>query len=286
MRGDGGNAALGPAAVGWYTHRPMVDLHHHLLPGLDDGPPDLPTSIAMARMAMEDGITRVVATPHASHRHPFDPEKVAEGMATLRSALTEAGIPLIIGSGCDFHLSYDNIQDAMAHPRKYTLNGTEYLLVELPDLSIPPQLTQLFYDLRVAGMTPILTHPERNPSLQRDAKPLEEWLRNGMLVQITTSSVLGQMGRTAQKLAHTLLANRWVHFLSTDAHNLTSRPPRMREAREVVANRYGAEYATRLCESNPLAVFDGQPMPPQEEPLRLFDDPKPGALPWWERLFG
>jgi protein-tyrosine phosphatase len=264
----------------------MVDLHHHLLPGLDDGSTDLPTSIAMARMAAEDGITRVVATPHASHRYPFEPEKVAAGMATLRSALSDAGIPLLIGSGCDFHLSYDNIQDAKAHPRKYTLNASEYLLVELPDLIIPPKLTELFYDLRMAAIVPILTHPERNAALQRDTKPLEEWLRHGLLVQITTSSVLGQMGRTAEKMAHALLANRWVHFMSTDAHNLTSRPPRMRAARELVADRYGAEYAALLCQSNPLAVFDGQPLPPQQEPLHLFDEPNRGTLPWWERLFG
>jgi protein-tyrosine phosphatase len=240
----------------------------------------------MARMAAEDGITRVVATPHASHRYAFEPEKVAEGMATLRAALSAAGIALTIGSGCDFHLSYDNMQDAMAHPRKYTLNGSEYLLVELPDLSIPPNLTESFYNLRMAGMMPVLTHPERNLALQHDAKRLEDWLRNGLLVQITTSSVLGHMGSTAQKMAHTLLSNRWVHFLATDAHNLISRPPQMRQTRELVAKRYGEEYATRLCESNPLAVFEGRPMPEQYEPLHLFDEARGGGLAWWERLFG
>jgi protein-tyrosine phosphatase len=262
----------------------MVDLHHHLLPGLDDGSPDLKTSVAMARMAADDGITRVVATPHASGTWPFEPNVIASKLAELRQALAQESIPLILATGCDFHLNYDNIQDGIANPRKYTLNGSQYLLVELPDFGLSPSLGEIFFDLRVAGMVPILTHPERNPTLQRDPARLADWMRDGLLVQVTTSSVLGQMGKAAERMAHTLLADRWVHFLSTDAHNLERRPPRMREACNAVAKRYGAEYAELLCKKNPVAVFEDQQLPDQPEPLKLFDDYESIALPWWKRI--
>jgi len=261
----------------------MVDLHHHLLPGLDDGSPDLETSLAMARLAADDGITHIVCTPHASSRYTFSPELIEEKLATLRAALARESIPLTLASGCDFHLSYDNIKDAIAHPRKYSLNATDYLLIELPDHGLSTSLEEIFYQLRLAGLTLILTHPERNPTLQRDPARLAAWLREGMLVQITTSSILGKMGETARKMSHTLLANRWVHFLATDAHNLTSRPPLMAEARDLVAAKYGEAYANRLCTENPTAVFSGLPLPEQDEPI--YDDAGEANTPWWKKLF-
>jgi protein-tyrosine phosphatase len=263
----------------------MVDLHQHLLPGLDDGSPDLDISLAMARMAVEEGITHVVATPHASSRYDFDPALIAERLALLRGALAERGIPLQLATGCDFHMSYENIRDALAHPRKYTLNASAYLLVELPDLAISPHVSELFYQLRLSGMVPILTHPERNPRLQSDIERLKDWLRHDLLVQVTAGSVLGQMGKAAERMAHMLLANRWVHFLATDAHDVRHRPPQMREAHRVVAERYGEEYADRLCTGNPLAVFEGRDLPEQDEPLHLYGDEMAGQ-PWWKRIFG
>jgi protein-tyrosine phosphatase len=173
----------------------MVDLHHHLLPGLDDGSPDIKTSVAMSRMAVEDGITHVVATPHASGTWTFEPDVIAAKLAELRQALAQESIALTLATGCDFHLSYDNIQDGIANPRKYTLNGSQYVLVELPDFGLSPSLGEIFFDLRVAGMVPILTHPERNPTLQRDQARLADWMRDGLLVQVTAGSVLGHMGK-------------------------------------------------------------------------------------------
>jgi len=263
----------------------MVDIHHHLLPGLDDGSPNLETSVAMARMAWEDGITHVVATPHASGSWEFNPGENAAKLSTLRETLAEESIPLAVATGCDFHLSYDNIKDAVANPRKYTVNATQYLLVELPDVGLSPHLGEILFELRVAGMVPILTHPERNPTLQRDFKRLEAWMRDGLLVQVTANSVLGQMGKAAEQMAHKLLADRWVHFLATDAHNLERRPPKMRAACELVAKRYGADYAELLCTGNPTAVFEDKPLPDQPEPLNLFDDYEAIDLPWWKRLF-
>jgi len=260
----------------------MIDIHHHLLPGLDDGPKEMETSIAMAKMAAADGITHVVATPHANNRYKFNPVEIAQRLSALRATLAGEGVDLTLGSGCDFHLSYENIQDAHRHPEKYSINGKNYLLVELPDFTIAKQMDEAFYELRMTSLEPILTHPERNPVLQKDSARLEEWLRQGILVQVTTSSVLGQMGPVAERMAHRMLANRWVHFLATDAHNVKGRPPKMRAAYDLVAKKYGQPYAERICVENPLAVFEGRPMPRQDEPLKLFDQ-KPS---FFQRIFG
>jgi protein-tyrosine phosphatase len=262
----------------------VYDIHHHLLFGLDDGPPDLETSIAMARIAAADGITHVVCTPHASSMFDYNPALNAERLATLRDALAAESIPLTLGLGCDFHLSYDNIHDALAHPTKYSINATTYLLVELPDFGLPRTLTETFYQFQIAGILPILTHPERNPTLQKDTARLADWLRNGLLVQVTAGSVLGHMGREAEQMSHRLLADRWVHFLATDAHNTTGRPPEMSAARELVARRYGASYADLLCVENPRNVFDGTPLGEQEAPRKLFDDDGEEKKSWWKRL--
>lgn len=262
----------------------MVDIHNHLLPGLDDGSKDLENSVAMARMAAGDGITHMICTPHASGSYAFDPALNAERLAVLREALAAEKIALTLSTGCDFHFSYENLQDATAHPKKYSLGGTEYLLIELPDHGLPLTISEAFYELRLAGLTPILTHPERNATLQRKPELLEPWLRDGMLIQVTANSVTNGMGAHAYKFAHELLRKRWVHFLATDAHNTKSRPPILSEARDAVAKKYGQNYADLLTTRNPTAVVQGKPLPEQEEPLGLEEDFDMG-IPWYQRIF-
>ena len=262
----------------------MIDIHHHLLPGFDDGAQDLDTSLAMARIAAEDGITHVVCTPHANNQYTYDLPAIEQRIAELQGRLDGEGVALRLGRGCDFHLTYENIQQAKADPARYSVNGLGYLLVEIPDYSLPQGLTDTFYQLQLAGMTPILTHPERNPTLQGDDTRMAHWMRGGVLIQVTAGSVLGHMGRAAQKMAHRLLERRWVHFLATDAHNVTSRAPRLREAHDLVAARYGPDYAHLLCVTHPLAVFHGKPMVGGPEPVGLYADPEPAG--WWRRMFG
>ncbi len=262
----------------------MIDIHHHLLPGLDDGSVSEANSIEMARMAVDDGITHVVCTPHANHHYGYEPEVVADRIAALERVLARESIALKLGRGADFHLTYDNIQSALGDPARYSINGLGYLMVEIPDYGFPQGLTETFYKMQLAGLTPVLTHPERNPTLQQDPNPLIEWLRGGLLVQVTAGSVLGHMGRASKRMAHDLLHKRWVHFLATDAHNTTSRPPRMQAAQDEVAKRYGVEYAHLLCVSNPLAAFQGKPLPPQPEPVGLYAELEPKS--WWKRLVG
>lgn len=260
----------------------MVDLHHHLLWGLDDGAKDLETSIAMARASANDGVARILCTPHANGRFRFNPAVNRAKVEELQQRLKDEQIAVEIGLGCDFHLSYDNIIAAKANPARFSVNGLGYLMVELPDHGIPPQLTETFYELQLAGLTPILTHPERNPTLQNDGHRLIEWMKAGVLLQVTGDSVTGRMGKSAQKMAHDLLAKRWVHFLATDAHDAKMRPPRLSEARDLVAKKYGRAYAESLVEDNPAAVFEGKPFEPVDQPANLYDEVKEES--WWQRF--
>jgi protein-tyrosine phosphatase len=260
----------------------MVDIHHHLIFGLDDGSNSIDTSVAMAKLAAADGITHIVCTPHANGTYAYDPQVNAAKTAELRARLADAGIPITLGSGCDFHLSFDNVTHAKQDPGRFSINGLGYLLVEVPDYGLPPGLTETFYELQLAGLTPILTHPERNPTLQKDPDRLKDWLRGGLLIQVTADSLTGHKGRHAQRMSHDLLEKRWVHFLATDAHNTTSRPPRIRDAHDLVATKYGASYAHALCLTNPLAVFLGKQFHVEEEPRNLFDDTSEPN--WWQRV--
>lgn len=263
----------------------MIDIHHHLLFGLDDGPNTLEESVAMAAMAAQDGITHVVCTPHASHRYTFRPEEISERLASVQEAISQAGIPLILGRGCDFHMTWDNVQDAKNNPAKYSINGKRYLLIELADHFIPMGLQNAMNALQYAGLVPILTHPERNPALQRNPDQMKNWIADGVLVQVTAGAVLGRFGSTAQKLAHRFLQDRWVHFLATDAHNLSGRPPKMREAFQKVAHEFGIETAERLCIRNPLAVFNGEELgrQPVARHIDEYDD-IPAKSSWISRL--
>lgn len=262
----------------------MIDIHHHLLPGLDDGSPDLETSVEMAKIAAADGISHIVCTPHSNSRFQFKPAVVDGKIAELRQRLEHEGVSLKLGRGCDFHLTYENIQHAKRDPARFSINGLGFLLIEIPDYGLPQGLTDTFYQLQIAGLTPILTHPERNPTLQGDTERMGHWLRGGVLVQVTAGSVLGHMGRPAQKMAHRLLDRRWAHFIATDAHNTTSRPPRMHEAFDLIAAKYSPDYAHLLCISNPLHAFEGKPLNTQPEPAGLYANMEPES--WWKRTFG
>jgi protein-tyrosine phosphatase len=254
----------------------MIDIHHHLLFDLDDGSRSLEMSIDMAAMAVADGITHIVCTPHANERFPYQPEVNRAKLSALEEALLTKGIgPLILGIGCDFHLMYENVADALHQPTRYTINGKNYLLVEFPEYSISPNTSETLYDLRLSGMTPIITHPERNPILVKQPERMAEWLSTGALIQITAASLHGRFGQHAQRGCDWLLERNWVHFIATDAHNLASRPPQMLTAYRTIAEKYGEATAERLCVTNPRAAFEGSPLPPQPELLDLGKDLDP-----------
>lgn len=264
----------------------MIDIHHHLLPGIDDGSRDIATSVAMVQMAVDDGITHIVATPHANHAYTYDRARNQTLLDGVRAALpAETAERISLGLGCDFHLNIENVEDAQKNRDRYTINKTEYLLIELPDFNIPTRTEEVLYNLRVAGLTPILTHPERNQTLQRTPERLQEWIASGLLVQVTAGSVTGTFGGKAKDMAWSLLRSGSVHFLATDAHDTVRRPPRMQEARLHVEKRIGKAVADQLCIDNPLAVFEGRPLPPSAMATERSDDAEDDTPPFWKRLF-
>ncbi|MGC2635718.1 MAG: CpsB/CapC family capsule biosynthesis tyrosine phosphatase [Acidobacteriaceae bacterium] len=261
----------------------MIDIHHHLLYGIDDGPKDIESAVAQARAAAADGITHIACTPHANEVFEFSPETNRERLAAIRERV---GDRLTLGLGCDFHLSHENIEDALENPTKYTINQGQYLLVEFAEFMIPRGIDQIFSEFVLRGMQPIITHPERNPILQRDPNRLIEWMRSGCLVQVTAASLGERFGRRAQAAVWQMLERDWVHFIATDAHDLNGRRPCLSDAYQAVAKRLGRETAERLCVENPLAAFKSEALPPQPPPEGL-DEEKPAKREgFWARIFG
>lgn len=256
----------------------MIDVHYHLLYGLDDGPKTIQGSLELARASIAEGVTHIVATPHANERYPFQPELNREQLAELREQL---GDEIKLGLGCDFHLSYENLEDLARDPGKYTINGNQYLLVEFPNYGISGNTSTHFFEMQIAGLVPILTHPERNPTLLGDMGQMAEWISRGCLVQLTAASLTGRFGARAQAESIELLRRNWVHLIASDAHNLDRRPPHMASAYDFLNTEFGEELARRLCVDNPRAIFNGEPLPPQPPPI--FEERRRGIL---SRLFG
>jgi protein-tyrosine phosphatase len=242
----------------------MIDIHSHPLWEVDDGAETFEDAVAMCRIAAEDGITHLVATPHCNYTYAFNPELSGQKLAELQSAVGEAPKLLL---GCDFHLSYDNLQKLGETPMDFTINRSSYLLVEFPDQFVPEQLDRVFYEVQVAGLTPIITHPERNPVFARKPGLLYHWVTHGCLAQVTAQSYTGGFGSPPLRLAEAWLEDNLVHFFASDAHDVKYRPPVLSECYRKVAESLGEETAERLLKKNPEAVINKMPLPHQPPPI-------------------
>ena len=236
----------------------MVDIHCHILPGLDDGAESLEIAQAMGEMAIADGITHVIGTPHANQNYTFTPGLVRQRRDELQAVFEGR---LVLATGCDFHLSFENLQDIKHDSARFALNQKNYLLVEFASFSIPASLDQALHELQLAGLRPIVTHPERNPLIRAQPERLYKWLGQGCYAQITAQSLSGKFGKSAQEAAEQWLRAGAVHFIASDAHNVTSRPLRLKETFDRVAAEHGDEVARALLVDNPLAAFEGRPLP-------------------------
>ncbi len=227
----------------------------------------------MLRMAAESGTTDIVATPHADLHYKFQPELMEERIAELEREIGESPR---IHRGCDFHLAFDNIQEALAKPHKYTIDHRRYLLVEFSEMVIFPNATDLFDRMLGAGMIPIVTHPERNSLLRHRLPLLEEWIAMGCLLQITSGALLGDFGKKAEAFSDALLKQGLAHAVASDAHDTKYRTTDLRPARARVAERYGEDLAERLFLENPQAIIAGELLP-----APLAPPPKKKWIRFW-----
>jgi protein-tyrosine phosphatase len=254
----------------------VIDIHCHPLPETDDGAKTFETAVEMIRMASADGVTHVVATPHCNFRYAFDAEENKRKAAALQAAVGDAPRILL---GCDFHLSYENIQRLTTDGAAFAINGTRYMLVEFDDHFIPDQMDQVFYEIEVAGYTPILTHPERNAVCRRKLEHLYRWVAHGCLVQVTAQSYTGRFGSEALHSVERLLDLNLVHIFASDAHDTKHRPPILSLAYEKLAAASGDSIAENLFTANPRAVIEGKPLPPGPQPVS--PSANKGKRKWW-----
>ncbi len=240
----------------------MVDLHSHILPGLDDGSRNVAESVEMARIAAEDGITHMVATPHMFNGLSQNPEP-SDVVGRVQALQQEIGDSLTVLPGNEVHIAHDIVEKAAA-AKVMSINRKNYMLIELPSMNVPVGASELFDKLQINGITPILVHPERNIQIQNQPSLVEEFIKRGTRIQATAMSITGEFGSSAQRTVRTLLRHNCVHFIATDAHRAGRRPPVLSAGRDGAAEIIGEEPARRLVEDNPRAVIRGDAVPTSE----------------------
>ena len=229
----------------------MIDIHCHILHGIDDGPSTVEESIEMARIAYCDGITKIVATPHVrDSRHQRG--RIAEKVNFLNSLLRDKNIPVEILQGADL-----SAQMASGCLSDYAINQTKYILIEFPHMFLPTNARDLLFRMRTDGYYPIITHPERNLSVISQPERLYEMLETGIYVQVTAESLTGSFGIDIQQCACHLLKQGIVNFLATDAHSSTYRPPVLSDGLRIAEKKIGKATALSLVTTNPEKVLRG-----------------------------
>jgi protein-tyrosine phosphatase len=253
----------------------VIDLHSHILPGVDDGAATLEASVEIARSALADGIEAIAATPHVRRDYPTSVETMEERVAEVRKALGAAGVPLrVLGGG---ELDLEQLRELGDDDlRRFGLGGNPgLLLLEFPYYGWPLQLPELLFDLRMRGFRSVLAHPERNGEVQARPEQLAPIVESGALVQLTAASVDGRLGRGSRDTAFRLLELELAHLIASDAHAPSIRQIGMTAAAEAVGDRTLARWLTKEV---PAALVAGEPLP--ERPQRAQ---RPRLRPPWRR---
>ena len=244
----------------------MIDIHSHILPAIDDGARDLDEALAMARIALADGICVMVATPHLFNPSSEislevnDKQKVLEHLTRFQEKLTEEKIPLMVLPGCDFPLNQEAIR-LLEEDRVLTINDRKrYLLLELSPYAIPSRMGDICFRLQAKGLTPIITHPERHPLIQEKPERLVEMLDLGCLVQLTANSLTGGFGRQIARFSRDLVRKGYVHLIASDAHSVRHRPPVLSKALKELTALVGSEKAWEMVSGLPEKIINGEPL--------------------------
>ena len=247
----------------------MVDLHCHILPGVDDGPPDLHGSLAMARAAVDEGTRTVAATPHINYDHDVAPGGVGAHVAALNESLGREDLPLTVVKGGEVALSRlgDLDDEALS---QISLGDGSYMLVESPYSHAVPLLDEQLFELELRGFRPLLAHPERCPHFHADPKRLGRLVDRGVLCSINSGSMRGQFGSTVRRFALRLLGEGLVHDVASDAHDADRRPPGLASGFQLAEPELPgiSAQAPWYVEEAPAAILTGSPLPPRPRPPR------------------
>lgn len=238
----------------------MIDLHSHILPELDDGSQSLQESLAMARMAVDSGVTAMAATPHCADARA---REVFESWKLLRQALKENRIPLKLFPGMEIFGTEDTLQ-LLKEGKLFTLNGSRYPLIEFSFHSGGERETRILRSLCKAGLRPIVAHPERYSYIQYDPEILNRWYRMGCFMQVNRGSLLGRFGSHAQEMAIELVERKFVAVVASDAHSPQVRTPWMEDVQQLLSRDFSPAYARTLLQENPSRILKDDPLPPVE----------------------
>lgn len=263
----------------------FIDLHCHMLPGIDDGAKTTEQALAMARQAQADGIRTVVLTPHHLNGVYLNPaDQVRQAVLAFKKLALAHGIGIRLLPGSELHL-VPELPDALARGQAMTLaDRGRAVLVELPVFTVPVGADQILDDLLAMGLTPVIAHPERNRALAEDPRRLGEWIDRGCLGQVTAQSCTGAFGSRSQQAAQTMIGNGWIHVMASDAHRDLRRIPQLSPGRDMVANWTSPELARLLVRTYPKALITGQEVD-RSLLARALAPMKRPPRPWW-RLFG
>lgn len=236
----------------------MIDIHLHILPGVDDGPETMQETLTLAQTLVREGVREAIATPH--YNDEYRQCSVAEVRARVHEVqemLARANVPLQLFAGHEVLIKPELLQDVQAG-RVATLNGSRYLLLELWNNEWIPETERVIFTLRASGITPIIAHPERYRAIQQDVKRLEKLVQQGILAQVTLGSLLGMQGNTARRTAETLLKKGLVHLLASDAHGLQKRPACIKEGMRQAVKLVGAARVQQMTETGPAAIIQNR----------------------------
>jgi len=238
----------------------VIDIHCHLLPGIDDGPETLGEALAMARIAVANGIEEAHVTPHLyPGRWDNDLSKIAAAAEVYRAALAKADIPLKLGFAAEVRLDYEILPliEAGRVPFLGTLEGYQVMLLEFPHSHVPVGADKFVAWLLARNIRPMIAHPERNKDLMRDPEKIEPFVRAGCLLQLTADAVAGGFGELCALRAREFLERGWVSVIASDAHDTVERPPRIAPGRDAAAGIVGDQEALRLTHGTPLRIVRG-----------------------------
>ena len=225
----------------------MIDLHCHLLPGIDDGPENMEESLALAQSAVDQGITHVLCTPHHNNGRYENPKSsIIAAVAELQIALDEAQIPLTVLEGQEVRITGELIKDLNEDNLLFTDLNDTYLLIEFPSGDVPAFSETLLFELRGMGKIPVIVHPERNRFFMEDPDRLIPFLEMGCLAQLTAPSIVGIFGKKIQKTAHEMVDRNLVQMVASDAHGVAKRQFYLKEAYEIIKQDWGKEKVLQM----------------------------------------